>query len=155
DEVPLDLATNVANILLTATKGRLGAVVDISAKQAKGQPLTIKLQPCVSAEMRFVDARGKPARPLPRLEMEVSSSQSPGEVHYQPEAVVLAVSTPWDKRGDLFRPDARGRLTMPALIPGATYRLKAAFGPRQLYKEFHVQAGKVLKLGDMVVNEAQ
>jgi hypothetical protein len=155
DDVPPDLATNVANLLLNPAKGRLGAAVDISAKQAKDQPLTIKLQPCVSAEMRFVDARGKPAHPLPRLEMEVSSGRGPGKAHYQPEAMVLAVSTPWDKRGDLFRPDAKGRLTVPALIPGATYRLKAAFGPQQLYKEFRVQAGKLLKLGDMVVDQAQ
>jgi hypothetical protein len=52
-------------------------------------------------------------------------------------------------------PDARGRITLPALIPGATYRITdytmfrpGRTGP-EIRKEFTVTPGQKLELGDI------
>jgi hypothetical protein len=48
--------------------------------------------------------------------------------------------------------DEQGQLTLPALIPGASYRITAARGGRlQVVKEFQVKASETLDLGDIVV----
>jgi hypothetical protein len=41
--------------------------------------------------------------------------------------------------------DAKGVITFPTLIPGATYRISG------MYKEFKAEAGKALDLGDLTV----
>ena len=54
--------------------------------------------------------------------------------------------------------DADGRITFPALIPGATYRIldgttaRSPGGP-QLRKEFTVKPGETLDLGDIVIEK--
>ena len=55
--------------------------------------------------------------------------------------------------------DDQGRLALPALIPGATYRIydtsaSTATGP-QLRKEFTVKPGEVLDLGEILVEKPQ
>ena len=55
--------------------------------------------------------------------------------------------------------DAQGRLTLPVLIPGATYRfidstmaVRGVTGP-QLRKEFTVKPGETLDLGDILIEK--
>src|SRR5262249_38661879 len=50
-----------------------------------------------------------------------------------------------------FFSDAQGRLSLPSLIPGATYRLIGAHGLVNLHKEFKVKPGKPLDLGDITI----
>ena len=55
-----------------------------------------------------------------------------------------------------FQSDAQGRVTFPALIPGATYRVvdRSAFyagGEQEIRKEFTVKPGEALDLGDILI----
>ncbi len=52
--------------------------------------------------------------------------------------------------------DAQGRITFPALIPGATYRVvdRSAFyagGEQELRKEFTIKPGEAVDLGDILI----
>jgi hypothetical protein len=55
-------------------------------------------------------------------------------------------------------PDPNGRLALPALIPGATYRfIDRSTGPNavlQVRKEFKVEPGQTLDLGDILIEKA-
>jgi hypothetical protein len=62
--------------------------------------------------------------------------------------------------GNDFQSDAEGRLTLPALIPGATYRIEdftPAFGGGEpaIRKEFTVKPGETLDLGDILIARPQ
>jgi hypothetical protein len=48
--------------------------------------------------------------------------------------------------GDDFRTDAEGRITLPALIPGATYRIRSLQGG---VRDFQVEAGLTMDLEDL------
>jgi hypothetical protein len=56
--------------------------------------------------------------------------------------------------------DAQGRIVLPALIPGATYRIvdrttaRTPNGP-QLRREFTVKPGETLDLGDILIEKPQ
>ena len=58
-------------------------------------------------------------------------------------------------------PDAQGRIALPVLIPGATYRfvdstmvVRGVTGP-QVRKEFTVKPGETLDLGDILIEKPQ
>src|SRR6202022_81320 len=46
-------------VLFLDARHRLGAAVKLSAKHAAGDPVTVRLTPCGSARLRFVDAQGQ------------------------------------------------------------------------------------------------
>ena len=56
--------------------------------------------------------------------------------------------------------DAQGRITFPALIPGASYRIvdrtpfRGPEGP-QVRKEFTVKRGVMMELGDILIEKSQ
>jgi len=56
--------------------------------------------------------------------------------------------------------DIQGRIALPALIPGATYRIidrstsRDPIGP-QVRKEFTVKPGETLNLGDVLIEKPQ
>src|SRR5262249_7709474 len=52
--------------------------------------------------------------------------------------------------GKAFRTDRKGAVTFPALIAGATYRIALPGGK---VKDFRVESGKALDLGDLTVVE--
>jgi hypothetical protein len=150
----------VLPMLLGKGKNPLAASVDISAKKAGGKPMTVQLAPCGSAVVRFVDAAGKPAKPNLALEMEVTPKGA-GKNGLPAEAFVVRLfqqSLRLRGANTLPTPDAAGRLTLSALIPGVTYRVQV-FGRRVgevlATKEFTVPAGKTVTIPDQVVKGPQ
>jgi hypothetical protein len=124
-------------------KGRLGAAVEISARKAAGKPLTIPMVPCGTAEVRIVDAKGKPVQQSVWLELIVTPEQRQSKSILPAETMLRVM-------------EAGDHLTFPALIPGATYRLRIPTRPsaqRKLEKEFTVASGKKVKLPDQIVPE--
>jgi RNA polymerase sigma factor (sigma-70 family) len=148
-------AGSVANRLL-AGKDHLGAVADLSAKGAGGKPVEVRLAPCSSAEVRFADAGGKAVRQKVWLELLVkpgpSVPKSRAEGKPAAEAALLAVPHPVAGQKSPIEADADGRITIPALIPGATYRLKVLAGPPTFEneivfeKDFTAEPGRTTKL---------
>jgi RNA polymerase sigma factor (sigma-70 family) len=134
-------------------EAKAGAMVDLSV--AKGGKVTIQLQPCGAAEIRLLDAAGKPSNSsVPWVELQVL----PGRGKLEGERATLGLPVP--TRGKSARsPDAEGRVTVRGLIPGATYQLKT-FNPRTGTAEplggpFTVEAGKTRKLPDAVAPAGQ
>jgi protocatechuate 3,4-dioxygenase beta subunit len=133
-------------------KNRLGAMVELSGKQAD-QSVTVKLRPCGTAKVRFVDAQGKP---FTAVYPNVGVVLNPGvSVLARSEKKMADVNYPdWQE----VRPDAQGRITFATLIPGATYRL-SGIGLSRFYfdiqKDFKAESGKTVDLGDVVVKKQQ
>jgi RNA polymerase sigma factor (sigma-70 family) len=145
-------------LVLGQAKNPLGAAVEISAKKANGKPLTVKLSPCGSARIRFVDEGGKPLKPNTAVEMEVTPRGS-GKNGLAAETIAVRIYEQYVRlmQGKaLPTPDAEGRLSLPALIPGVTYRVKVfrQRGQDLAEKKFTVQSGKTTKLPDLVVKGA-
>jgi hypothetical protein len=136
-------------------KNKLGAVVKLSPKGERGKPITVKLRRCGQATVRFLDARGKPVAGARALVQVVITPGVPfaGSFRKKGRVADTAYMANLDNDGHgRLRTDARGRVTFPTLIPGATHLLIAdARGFVDLNKEFKVEAGKTLDLGDASV----
>ncbi len=151
-------------------KHNLGAIAMLSGRSAADGAVTVRLQPCGAARARLVDPAGKP----------VSGSRDAYESHMTVMVVtpgpILGSQDPADKdrlaadqdfvaRCDPIHypkglvSDAQGQLALPALIPGATYRIyDATIGDGanpQLRKEFTVKPGETLDLGDILIEKPQ
>lgn len=137
-------------------KNKLGATVELSGKQAD-RDVTVQLSPCGSAALRLLGAHGKPiAKMRPWLEIVVTpgphahdgKSYEQGKLAADAAAVVnIDRLNHWDGPPT----DSEGRLTLPALIPGATYRIVDTSDRDDIVKkEFKAEAGKKLDLGDIV-----
>jgi RNA polymerase sigma factor (sigma-70 family) len=128
---------------------RAGLVAELSAAKAKGGELTIRLQPCGTAQVRLLDAAGKPSRAVPWVELEVVPDR--GKLQGERATLGLPTRAP---AGAPLAPDAEGRVNVRGLIPGATYRLYAFDFQAQsvvpLGQAFTVESGKTLKLPDAV-----
>jgi hypothetical protein len=143
---------------------KLGAVVNLSAKSMAGGPNTVRLEPCGSARAWLVDPDGKPvAKPVRGLNirMVVTPGSAMNAHPNEKEASLLFDDEDELTRVDLINyetapaPDALGRIELPVLIPGATYRLidytmyvQGQTGP-EIRKEFTIKAGQKLNLGDI------
>jgi RNA polymerase sigma factor (sigma-70 family) len=136
-----------------------GAVVEVSGKQAQGGPVTVRLAPCGSARVRFVDQKGRPwakerVGEWP-LFVHLFLVVTPGATTWAfPDTEALqsdaALQANLDtERWRALRTDAEGRVTIPTLIPGGTYHLMTGDGLGTVKKEFTVKAGQVLDLGDV------
>ena len=150
-------------------KRKLGGVVNLSGKSAAGGPVTVRLEPCGAARARLVDPDGKPvAGRLPRGSSMITMVVTPGPPYStaKDKAGLLAadeddltVVDPVNYENELVS-DADGRITLPVLIPGATYRfidyttaVRGEAGP-QVRKEFTVKPGETLDLGDIRIEKA-
>jgi RNA polymerase sigma factor (sigma-70 family) len=141
-------------------KNKLGAVVTVSGKQAGGEPVVVRLAPCGSATLRVVDPQGKPwANYRPPVELIITPGASTNilrgdrdPVRADSESLVnLDRVNYWT-----LRTDAEGRVTLPALIPGATYRLTRWTGEEWVEdRDFTVEAGRTRKLDDLVMKRSQ
>jgi RNA polymerase sigma factor (sigma-70 family) len=136
-------------------KNQWGAKVEVAGKQADGEPLTVRLAPCGSARVRFLNGTG---RPVPdrggTAQLILRSGCGPYDYasfekgQLAEQSVYLGFLDPKNYVGGP-RSDAEGRLVYPSLIPGATYRLDGA------PKDVEAKAGKTLDLGDVVIDAAK
>ncbi len=142
-----------------------GAVVELSGKQA-GEEVTVRLQPCGRAKARFVGPDGKPVARL-NLGSYVQFLMFPGPSPFgfadrgeslAAVATYLPNLNPRLKWND-FATDAEGRVTLTALIPGASYRIgdwstvNVQGKGYQLRKDFTVKPGETIDLGDILVEK--
>jgi RNA polymerase sigma factor (sigma-70 family) len=132
-------------------EAKFAAVAEVSAAKAKGGEFTVRLQPCGAAELRVLDSAGKPAKLDPWLEMELTPDRGKvrgQRISFGPPMPLLKGKTP-------LVPDAKGRVVIRGLIPGATYRLMGTdfdLGTTvSLGREFRVESGKTRKLPDVTI----
>jgi hypothetical protein len=135
-----------------------GASVDLSGKQA-GKVATVKLRPCGQAKLRLVDRNGKP---IANMRLHVQLVLTPGGSELEPidkpgPTADLCYMANLDNESHGYNKlvsDAQGRVTLPTLIPGATFKLTGTHpndGIFNLNKEFKAESGKTIDLGDIVV----
>ncbi len=129
--------------------------------------MTIRLQPCGTARVRFVEPNGRPvAGHYSSFEFLATPGPDPmGRDDRDRSALAGDTSLVanidrkhyWTQR----RTDAEGRLVLNALIPGALYRIGdyATLKDRQngviFNKDFTVKPGETLDLGDLRVEKPQ
>jgi hypothetical protein len=160
---------------------RLGALVELLAA-TEGKPVPVRLQPCGEAEVRFVDARGRPVAgyqpflyvmvPPDRAGEEEDDPESAStEIHVRDEfgqdphnpfpAVKISPRTAEMHELDEFDPghyregprtDAEGRVTLPLLIPGVRYRMNHYQDAAGAWREFTASVGQTLSLPDVVLH---
>ena len=140
-----------------------GAAVEVSGKQA-GEDLTIRLEPCGQAKVRFVGPDGQPvARHRPTLEIVVTPGPSQMSRSEKDKVELAADAADLGNRGvdrkhygHPRRSDAEGRVTLIALIPGALYRIVDSSNEgkgAQVRKDFTVKPGETLDLGDLLIEK--
>jgi hypothetical protein len=143
---------------------KLGAVVNLSARSAAGGPVTVRLEPCGSARAWLVDPEGKPiAKPERNLSIMMVVTPGPVGNSFPNDKTTAELSADEGGLNEVDpinyatapAPEANGRLTLPVLIPGATYRVidytmvvRGQVGP-EIRKEFTVKPGQKLDLGDV------
>jgi hypothetical protein len=133
-------------------KRKLGATEIIKAGDGER---TVVLKPCGSATLRALDGKGEPMPGYGSVNMVVT----PGASRYDLDAFQrgeLAADEDFvanvDRANHGPPSDDEGRLKLPALIPGATYRVSGIrAGKWQVIKEFQVKPNETLDLGDLVV----
>ena len=143
---------------------KLGAVVNLSVKSAAAGPISVRLEPCGFARASLVDPDGKPvAKPMRDLSIMMVMTPGPARNNFPNDKANgilsadegrLAEVDPINYATDLV-PDTEGRIMLPVLIPGATYRftdyttfVRGQTGP-EIRKEFTVKPGEKLILGDI------
>ncbi len=143
---------------------KLGAVVNISARSAAREPITVRLEPCGSARAWLVDPEGKPiAKPQGNLSITMVVTPGPVRNGFPNERTTSELTADDDQLNALDpinyetppAPDPGGRITLPVLIPGATYRfidftmyVRGQTGA-EIRKEFTVKPGQKLDLGNV------
>ncbi len=144
----------------------LGATAWLSGKSAASGPVTVRLQQCGAARARLVDPAGKPvARSRDAYGSHMTMMVvTPGRSSFSTDGADLDRLQADEGFVARFDPvhypkglisDDRGMLNLPALIPGATYRIydgtKGEAGTPRLRKEFTVKSGETLDLGDVLI----
>jgi hypothetical protein len=142
-----DPKANYRLAFLDAEAGQ-GKSVEVSGKQAASEPLTVRLAPCGTAVARLVSGDGVPFR---KRQAKVDLIITPGSKGGDPRGGPMAdeIDLTYSHRlRDAHEPrtDDKGRLTLPGLVPGATYRIRTQTG----VKEFTVESGKTTEVGDVV-----
>lgn len=161
-----DLKSPVSLAFLSADRTH-GLHREIRAEEAGDKVVRLTLQPLGQAKVRFVDKDHKPLadfRPLlwmsiPRNPVSTATDLEQQTVTTDSRAYPLQQSfdSIWTSRlykkthGSL-KTDAGGNAMFKSLIPGATYRLSQFDGQ---IRDFTVQAGGAVDLGDVVIHEPQ
>jgi hypothetical protein len=138
-------------------ENRWGATVELSGKQAD-EIVTVKLAPCGQATARYVDGKGQPLvgwRIPPNIIITPGQSrETPGRRDKEGELLAdMGSVMNLDRHTyDRIESDAKGHITFPALIPGATYQVSGFdAGYPALHKEFKAESGKTVDLGDIPI----
>ena len=144
---------------------KLGATIHLSGKSAAGGQLTVRLQPCGTAQARLVDPNGQPVADY-RARYLISLTVTPGAIRGSrdpadanrllAEEDVLPQIDPINYKKEPLS-EANGRIVFPALIPGAIYRfsVRDRAGKPPLRKDFTVKPGETLDLGDILIEKPQ
>ena len=128
--------------------------MELSGKTTEGEPIVVRLAPCVSATTRFIDSTG---RPVPKLAVLLDLLVRPGaELQESIDKQVQAcISVPLGRlmgSSCIAEGAQPGTLTFSCLIPGATYVVKANEGNGYVRKAtFKVQARERLVLPDITL----
>jgi hypothetical protein len=148
-----------ATVYVLDPKDQWGAKLEVSGRN-EGDPLVVRLLPCGAAEVRFVDAEGKPIAgyeasllivfaPGPTPQFVGREAAKPGEFWADFE-----INANFDRLHywNRIRTGKDGRCILPALIPGATYQLwfESPSGKNTIL-DFTAESGKTIKLPDIVV----
>ena len=143
------------------SRHEMGATAHLSGKSAAGGPVTVRLERCGTAKARLVDPRGKPVAEYRRPSVTMVVTPGPGfDARHEKPGVLFANEASLPGLDPTHYPthpvsDAEGRMVLPALIPGATYRLfDITTGPGgvvSIRKEFTVKPGETLDLGDILI----
>jgi RNA polymerase sigma factor (sigma-70 family) len=138
-----------------------GEVLDLPAGGPKGGEVTVRLAPCGSARVRFVDEKGQPWANQPvgsgALFAHLMLVVTPGTTVWsmpwaEPLQSDAAMMVNFDTaRYHALKTDAEGRVTFPTLIPGSTLHLMTSEGLGTVKKEFTAPNGGVVDLGDVPV----
>jgi hypothetical protein len=147
---------------------KLGATVYLSGKTGRDGPVAVCLEPCGAAHARLVGPDQKPVTKLrnaydafitlvaTRGWPVLRRAPQHGE-RSRAEEGSLPNGDPTNYARPPY-PDAEGRIRLPVLIPGATYRFYDSSPSREnrdalpvLRKEFGVRAGETLDLGDILI----
>ncbi len=129
-------------VMIFDAKNQWGATVEMSRQNAGEKPLPIRLVPCGSVRVRFLDADGKSlAKFYPGLFLELA----PKHGEFREQATQVYSPSPFLKSGP--HTDEQGWCTLTSLIPGATYR----FGHAEIETTIIAKSGEVLKLPDVVM----
>ncbi len=141
---------------------KLGATIRVSARTAANGEVIVRLERCGRAMARFLGPDGKPLDRYPASDV-VSMVAIPGPTRsgQAKDGPLFASESPAFRVdpvnfGTDLETDARGRVTFPALIPGASYRIvdlvQTAGGIEPaVRREFVVGAGEALDLGDLTI----
>jgi RNA polymerase sigma factor (sigma-70 family) len=151
-------------VFLLEPARKLGATIHLSARSVGPEPVTARLEPCGAAKARLVDSMGKPVpgrRLGPFFITLVITPGPPFGQRTKGSERLLADEGPLTAIDPINYPnpltsDVAGRLELPVLIPGATYRFidrstaRDPGGP-EVRKEFVVGPGQKLDLGDILI----
>jgi len=146
---------------------QLGATVTVNAKAQRG-PLSVRLLPCGSAAVRFVDENNRPwadhvlqgEDPSMYVDLVFTDREVNLEAWLDDTPHIRVEMDRLDpSRHRHLRTDAEGRATFPTLIPGAPYMLfvREPSGhwkegePEVREIEFTVEPGRTTDLGEIVV----
>jgi hypothetical protein len=105
---------------LLGQQNKLGATVEVSAKKAAAEPIQVRLAPCGSVKLRFVDGAGKPlAKFKPGLQLVVTPGLAVGQAIKEGK-LSAEVVTLISQYQDAAEPHAGedGVLKLEGLIPG-------------------------------------
>jgi hypothetical protein len=122
-----------------------------------GEEPTVRLLPCRSATVRFVDEEGKPAVGA-RIQLDVMVHPGGTPVHERWRFLHSGYAVPAAMLGDPRYATAGtqpGEIVFHALIPGATYLIEADEGNGMVVKKtFTVNANEDVTLPNIVVRQA-
>ena len=141
-----------------------GAAVELSGKQA-AEEVTVQLQPCGQARARFVGPDGKPLASR-KFNFEILVTPGPhfltrNEIEQTQLAADADFLSNIDREYYANQPvtDPAGRVTLPALLPGASHRMNDFSNSNvqgkgvQTRKVFTVKPGETLDLGDVLIEK--
>jgi protocatechuate 3,4-dioxygenase beta subunit len=160
-ELPINYLEETYPLYIFDEAANLGGVLKVAGKQAEAGPVTVQLAPCGTATARCLDREGQPLagyRPLLWCLLDPGPHDRPRDFEVYLKEKMRSNFAVWagdaapKHYGDGPRTDAQGRITFPALIPGATYRVYLADGK---WHDFTAVSGRAVELPDLTIREPE
>jgi hypothetical protein len=142
-------------LFLDAASG-LAGVAEVRVPAAGEPPPTVRLAPCGTAEVRLLDAAGRPLaghRPLVRFWLghdRPAGEPASTDDRLQPQPILPSWTDPLHYLPGP-KTDADGRVILPALVPGLEYTVTFEVGGRSYRTPgFRAAAGETVRPPDVV-----